>query len=95
MYAFLRGTRTVAHLTPEKFGNPICGRGAHMTSNLPGGRRECRDCARIADREADFHGTLETEGVAENPALARPTSDVYSGIAAPSPDRNPPLSGSE
>lgn len=51
-YAILRKPGTVAHLTREKFGLPLCGRGANMTSNLPGGRRVCRDCDRRARSDA-------------------------------------------
>lgn len=43
-YAILRKPGTVAHLTREKFGMPLCGRAATMTSNFPGGRRCCKDC---------------------------------------------------
>jgi hypothetical protein len=47
-YAIRRGRRTVAHLTTNKFGLPLCGRDADMTSNASGGKRTCRDCQRLA-----------------------------------------------
>ena len=47
VYAIRLRPRTVAHLAREAFGVPLCGRPVDMTSNLPGGRRICKDCARL------------------------------------------------
>lgn len=47
VYAILRNPGTVAHLAPGPFGRALCGRRSDMTSNVPGGRRLCKDCARI------------------------------------------------
>lgn len=47
-YAILAHKRTVAHLCDGPFSPPLCGRGANLTSNTPGGRRTCKDCWRIA-----------------------------------------------
>lgn len=46
VYAIKRRPRTVAHISPAPFAPSLCGRPVDMTSNAPGGRRVCRDCAR-------------------------------------------------
>lgn len=48
MYAIKRGKRNVVHLADGEFRPPLCGRAADLTSNVPWGKRLCRDCQRIA-----------------------------------------------
>jgi hypothetical protein len=50
VYALLRSPRArVAHLADGDFQPALCGRPVNLTSNVPWGRRTCRDCMRIAN----------------------------------------------
>lgn len=50
VYALLRSKRArVAHLADGNFQPALCGRPVSLTSNVPWGKRICRDCIRIAN----------------------------------------------
>lgn len=59
VFAMRYGKRTVAHLSPGKLRLPYCKRGVDMTSNLPGGRRVCKDCMRIVQAANQQNSPLE------------------------------------
>lgn len=48
-YAIRAGRNTVAHLVDGDFLPALCGRPTDFTSNVPWGRRLCKDCLRIEE----------------------------------------------
>lgn len=48
-FAIKRGRRNVAHLSDGDFQPALCGRPTDLTSNVPWGKKRCKDCIRIAN----------------------------------------------